>query len=105
MSTEKNFYSIVNGPSKFDLMVSLFDAKEVYFTIEGNDLVKPKKIKIKVIGILAEDGSRESWIINYFYENKSSLSGKPIFYRSNRRIGHITIDLWLYSHNENWRDI
>ena len=49
---------IVAGPSKFDLMLALFEGKRVEFTFEG---MGKKPVIVNQIGI--EDGSRESWLV------------------------------------------
>jgi hypothetical protein len=58
-----NQYNIIGGPSKFDLMISLFDGalsatKPVEFCV--NDC--PLQIKrIRIVSIGREDGSGDSW--------------------------------------------
>jgi hypothetical protein len=61
-SQDKLFFNIVNGPSKFDLMLSLFDGNKtprrtVDFHLEG---VKTR-IQVAITEIQQEDGSGESW--------------------------------------------
>ncbi len=46
---------ITSGPSKFDLMLSLFDRKPVKFTVDK------KEIEVRINRIEAEDSSCESW--------------------------------------------
>jgi hypothetical protein len=50
---------ITEGPSKFDLMASLFDGKIVQFTQQNNQ--HPKIIKVILLSVEREDGSNESW--------------------------------------------
>ncbi len=58
-------YTLVKGPSKFDLMMALFDqkgngGKPHYVTFEADD---GQKITAKIQSVGIEDGSGESWII------------------------------------------
>jgi hypothetical protein len=58
-------YTLVKGPSKFDLMMALFDqkgngGKPHYVTFEAAD---GQKITAKIQSVGIEDGSGESWII------------------------------------------
>ncbi len=58
-------YTLVKGPSKFDLMMALFDqkgngGKPHYVTFEADD---GQKIAAKIQSVGIEDGSGESWII------------------------------------------
>jgi len=48
---------ILDGPGKFDLMLAIFDGKEVVFTIPA------LRINARIYSVIAEDGSRESWNI------------------------------------------
>jgi hypothetical protein len=69
----ENNVRIVNGPSKWDLMLGLFEGKKVEFTVETTKhdytsknvfITHPKNIfHVQVNSIEAEDGSRESWNI------------------------------------------
>lgn len=56
-------FSIKDGPSKFELMTALFDAKEVMFTL---DVGIPTRIRITSVGIpqtLANFLEKDSWLI------------------------------------------
>lgn len=86
---------IVDGPSKFDLMVALFKKDQnVEFSIGSQKF----KIRISVIlnGVRCEDGSRESWLIEGFYTE--SIEGQLVqshrerfegYYSSKNRTGWI----------------
>jgi len=60
---------IVNGPSKFDLMTSLFHGKtedqhrQVQFEVKDADGRKASKA-VTIGGVEREDGSGESWLIH-----------------------------------------
>lgn len=81
----ENRGQIVNGPNKFDLMLSLFVGKHVTFTIEFKDGGDQKAlIKTQINSIEAEDGSRESWNltggivgIGKFFRNQSAPMHEP----------------------------
>lgn len=56
------FFNIVGGPSKFDLMLSLFDGNKhprrtVDFQLEGVN----GHIRVAITSVEQEDGSGESW--------------------------------------------
>ena len=63
--------SIVNGPSKLDLMKSCFDGKVVFFEVApiqagfdpGNKLAGVTSIRARGVSVEPEDGSFESWNI------------------------------------------
>ena len=91
--TEDQF-QITDGPSKFDLMASLFDAKVVEITCDINSpgarfRICPK-LKVVFIGVMMEDGSRESWIgeVNFCDPNYEHERRK-FYYDTRRRKGHI----------------
>lgn len=65
---------IINGPGKFDLMVSLFDVKLVTFTLEG---VVPLKVIISSASTI-EHLYRERWTIGG-YLDASNQSFKALY--------------------------
>ncbi len=86
--TSKN---IVNGPSKFDIMVSLFEgqiAVRKFVTFQDD---REMDYKIIISCIEREDGSGESWIFKGFdVELQKHVEG---YYSSKNRTGHIKIQL------------
>ncbi|HOO48050.1 MAG TPA: hypothetical protein PLV35_01415 [Candidatus Paceibacterota bacterium] len=103
-------YKILGGPSKLDLMNSLFEGKIVHFTVqygEGKKMaystvqygyLEPKTTKIKVVvsSVSAEDGSHDKWLLKivvkesdvYYFKTIRNLSA---FYNSRDRTGHLRI--------------
>lgn len=83
---------ILNGPAKFDLMCALFQkGATVEFTVKGNNgnIV----VRLLVLGIDAEDGSRESWVIKGSPINSnggSSTESMKLYYDSRTRRGTVT---------------
>ncbi|MDP3974828.1 MAG: hypothetical protein Q8P88_00880 [Candidatus Jorgensenbacteria bacterium] len=71
MARQEIRFTIVNGPSKFDLMVALFKKdEEVRFTLDslsGSEEVAQSEVSIMLNGVSVEDGSREHWLISGFY--------------------------------------
>ena len=62
--TQQTRFSIVDGPSKFDLMVALFKRdEEIEFTLRIDEK-KTHKIGFIVNGLSNEDGTREGWLIH-----------------------------------------
>ena len=82
---------IMDGPSKFDLMLSLFKKGE---KISFSTIVVGKKITFLcfIIGIKAEDGTREKWIVegHTFDTNKQIIDAKvKLYFDSKYRTGAI----------------
>jgi hypothetical protein len=72
-------FNIVNGPSKFDLMVSLFEGnpesrRTVKFVVEDG-----REANVAITMIKQEDGSGESWM----YEGDGNFLGGRIRFRMN----------------------
>lgn len=92
---------ILDGPSKFDLMVALFEGKRVEFKIAGQG-----RVMCQLNGVAVEDGSRQSWLIQgqLFYKmilnTYSSVSSNQHFsghYETRCRKGNIDIGVrWQY---------
>lgn len=94
-------FQISDGPSKFDLMASLFEAKVVQITCEVTAItssnlkvaasfkVLPRfKVIFQMVG--AEDGSLDSWIGEvYFVEPSYENVSRKFYYNSKKRTGHI----------------
>lgn len=92
---------ITNGPSKFDLMASLFDGKVVEITCEftsrtstnlhivaGFKILPKFDVIFQTVGI--EDGSHDSWIGEiYFTTPNYENERRRFYYDTRRRIGHI----------------
>lgn len=97
MTTQKN---IVYGPSKFDLMVSLFEGnptlrKRVSFSVDtgfttsappGKKLGMTEKIEIAITGVSQEDGGGESWLFEGYSNEHKKVYG---YYSSQTRKGWI----------------
>lgn len=104
--------NIINGPSKFDLMASLFDGKVVEFT-HDNKLVSSHPAAclkeqpcialgsenpcwiVKIMSIEREDGSNESWniiphVIKGDRHDADNVKYK-FYYNSRNRKGVITL--------------
>lgn len=89
-------FKITNGPSKFDLMSSLFDGKTVKISCDilpsnPNSELKIKispAVKVRFILVGPEDGSNESWfgkvrIIDENFEHED----RKFYYSSKHRTG------------------
>lgn len=87
-------FQITDGPSKFDLMASLFDGKLVKITCDLSGQATKIKIcpKLEVVFIIIgmEDGSRESWFgeVNFSDQNYEHQR-RRFYYDTRRRIGHV----------------
>ncbi len=76
---------IVNGPSLLDLVLSLLEGdmkirKQVIFTLAGG-----VTFNLFVNGLVREDGSGESWIINGY--EPGHVAPVRMYYRTDRRTG------------------
>jgi len=68
-------YSIQNGPSKFDLMLSLFDGTSTNPRLVEFHVVREHSVSILVfsvllVGVQREDGSGESWLFTGHHDGK-----------------------------------
>jgi hypothetical protein len=87
-------FVIVNGPSKFDLMVSLFDGdfqrrKEITFTVPTGVALPPMVVTATISGAEREDGSGESWNFRamVFIPNHCSWEKATGYYSTKTRQG------------------
>ncbi|MCU0680502.1 MAG: hypothetical protein MUF50_04345 [Planctomycetes bacterium] len=87
-------YQITEGPSKFDLMVSLFDGKKIQFTQKTEN--GTSVILANVASVEREDGSHSSWNLKiYILESNSVIkAGQTLsaYYSSRTRKGIIVLD-------------
>ena len=96
MATRKN---ITYGPSKFDLMLALFDRKSVNtrsieFRLEGESNYP---LSFVVNGVEVESGSGESWIFKGYLRPEAQFPGSVPpppstafgYYRTDKRTGWI----------------
>lgn len=98
-SQNKLSFRIVNGPSKFDLMLSLFDGNQtprrtVSFQLEGVEM----HIPVAIVMIEQEDGSGESWNFKgqtRFEGAKGSFHIKGYF-ATKGRCGHLEFEIPFY---------
>ncbi len=88
-------FVIVNGPNKFDLMVSLLEGnwqtqKWVEFQVrKGHDIrEKISLLIVRITGMSREDGSGESWNITFLESNNRVGSG---YYSIKTRKGFLEI--------------
>lgn len=86
-------HPITEGPSKFDLMASLFDGKTVTFTEQAG--TNRRKLKVNIVSAERKNGCFDSWELKiYVIESSSSiLAGKVylIYYTSKLREGSIEV--------------
>lgn len=87
-NTDKYAFNVVGGPSKFDLMVSLFEGnpqhrRTVAFKLEG----LRQEVHVAITGVQQEDGSGESWNIEGWVKGEPSAHVKA-YYTSRGRSGY-----------------
>lgn len=89
MTTQKH-YTLVDGPSKFDLMLSLFTGKEVTFRLDSVN-----QFTVTINSLEIEDGSRENWLLKGYVRERLSWQSKESsirfsgFFGCHRRRGWI----------------
>ena len=67
MATET--MAIVAGPSKYDLMLGLFEGKEAEFTLRYTGLANSPVdhvVRVRILSVGREDDSNESWMIGFY---------------------------------------
>ncbi len=88
-------FQITEGPSKFDLMCSLFDGKVVKITC---DLTGPRasfkvvpKFEVIFTKVGIEDGSHDSWLgeVQFLSSPNYDNERRRFYYDTRRRTGHI----------------
>lgn len=104
-NTDKYAFSITGGPSKFDLMVSLFEGnpkvrKTVSFKLEG----LRREIQVAITGVQQEDGSGESWNIEGWVMGEFRANVKA-YYSSRSRSGHFRFVVPIHSRIENGEQV
>jgi hypothetical protein len=76
-NTMSSTSTILDGPSKFDLMLSLFDGNSTkpryarFFILEPGARESSNSIPVLISGIIREDGSGEKWIFTGYIQGKS----------------------------------
>lgn len=92
-SDKKMTFHIKGGPSKFDLMFSLFDGntkfprRTVDFKIEGSD----KVVTVAIHSVQREDGSGESWNLEGNITNYTRGFGFEAYFSTSTREGVFTV--------------
>lgn len=89
--------SILNGPSKFDLMLALFDRagaspRSVYFTLHSDE-----QAEVVVTGVEAESGSGEEWLFKGYRRLRTQDVAAPQnvvgFYSTQHRKGWVQLSV------------
>src|ERR1035437_9577297 len=97
-SQDKLYFNVNDGPSKFDLMFSLFDGNKtprrtVEFQLDG---VK-KSISVGITLVQQEDGSSESWNFHGWLASDNRSFRIKGYFSTKHRKGHLTFVVPLYS--------
>lgn len=91
MTQDQLSFNVTGGPSKFDLMLSLFDGnKEPRRTVEFQLEGARAPIVVAVTMVQQEDGSGESWNFEGHMTNYRRSFRVGGYYSSNSRKGYIT---------------
>jgi len=67
-------FQLRNGPSKYDLMMALFEEKPVTFTLQRTGEVNAEVVTGKITGIAREDASKESWMLVGFIVDRPPVN-------------------------------
>jgi hypothetical protein len=89
-------FQVTNGPSKFDLMLSVFERKVVTLALKRCGV---KDVRVIVSAIEQEDGSCDSWCVKGFIVQDcpihQELSREYLifegYYSTKDRMGHIDL--------------
>jgi hypothetical protein len=91
MTQDKLSFNTIGGPSKFDLMLSLFDGnKDLRRTVEFRLEGAREPIVVAVTSVQQEDGSGERWNFEGRLTNYRRGFSVRGYYSSNSRKGYIT---------------
>lgn len=91
MTQDKLSFNVVGGPSKFDLMLSLFDGnKEPRRTVEFKLEGVMDTITVAITMVQQEDGSGESWNFDGWQTNVKRGFDVKGYYCSKSRTGYFT---------------
>jgi len=92
MVPRKEEYVITEGPSKWDLMLSLFDStgscpRKINFSgyPREDKERKTENFSVLVSAIQKEDGSGESWNIDAFHDKRKVR----VYFSTRNRTGHL----------------
>lgn len=90
MTFEIRNFTILSGPSKMDLMLSLFEGKTIELEVQPEHNRPKHKLKGKFHLVELEDGSHESWNIKFYggssYTDTQTFVG---YYSTRTRKGQI----------------
>ena len=84
---------ILDGPSKWDLLVALGDGKVVELMLKFDDTLRAERRRVKISSVQAEDGSRESWNLKGYIPSQGRQF--EAYYSSRRRKGHLRMDHYI----------
>ncbi len=86
-------YSIKNGPGKFDLMLALFEGRQIEFSYDEGDGItysRFRRVIVTISGLALEEGSRNGWCLEGYVESsRVRFSG---YYDLRTRTGWIALD-------------
>lgn len=95
LSLPESLFQIINGPSKFDLMASLFEGKIVEITCGFNNVDTDKagncpKLEVVFTKVGIKDGLQDSWIgdVDFHAPNYENVR-RQYYYDTRRRTGYI----------------
>ncbi|MFA5229931.1 MAG: hypothetical protein WC422_00410 [Candidatus Paceibacterota bacterium] len=83
---EQKQVSLENGPGKFEIMLSLFDKKEIAFTLCGGHV-----LGVRITSVQEEDGSGESWNLEGRLTGQFASQSFRAYYSTKRNKGSITL--------------
>ncbi len=80
-------YDIIHGPGKWELMMALFEGRKRRISF----LTREKgAIEIKVLSVMIEDGSYESWLITGLISDSNEKIEK-LYFNTKEQKGHIVL--------------
>lgn len=86
-------FHIVSGPSKFDLMSSLFSGNRSRQTVELKIGAEEIPVTVAISGVQQEDGSGDSWIIQGWIVRSAKNFNVSGYFSTRDRHGSLTIEV------------
>ena len=87
------FFNIIGGPSKFELMLGLFDntmsePRRVSFQLQGGTA-----LSVCLLSVGREDGSGESWLFEGAIQWPDASHNRRVkgYFTTKRRTGHVVL--------------
>lgn len=88
---DQSLFHLTGGPSKYDLMLALFDGRGNEQRLVTFSLQHIGEIEVRIMGVDREDGSAESWVFKGYAESFAQPGPNKVegYFHTQRRHGHV----------------